>query len=365
MPRHDLRLTQALKRELSVLSLSGPTARVAFRATLASLLSMIVAMTLHLDKPYWAAISAVSIVMPDRSASLTRSLERVLGTIVGAAIGYFGTHFVGDHLIFQLISASAIAFGIYGTERGAHGYAVLLGAVTVVLVMFGSLETPEAGPQLAIDRSIEIVVGVGVTYLVEVALAPASEPGPAPLKPGIFKGPLDEELLANAITGGIAIACIPTIWVSLQLPELGQTPITAFVILSAMRREPSWMALNRAAGCAIGGIYGLFCMGVVGDNIAAWLALLFVGLYVCCHVKHGAGDAAYAGHQAAFGVILAMSQGLAPAPDIFPAVDRFVGIIGGILVVVVAQAVAAPFVARGIAAVLPGAGAGSRLPSGL
>lgn len=89
----DLRLARALKDELAALSLSGLTAGVALRATLASVLSMIVAMALHLDKPYWAAITAVSIVVPNISASFVRSFDCGLGTVIGAAVGYFGARF--------------------------------------------------------------------------------------------------------------------------------------------------------------------------------------------------------------------------------------------------------------------------------
>jgi len=245
----DLRLAHALKGEFAELRLSGPTAGVAFRAALASVLSMIVAMALHLDKPYWAAITAVSIVVPDVSTSFVRSVDRCLGTVSGAALGYFGARFVDEPLMFQLICASAVAFGIYGTERSVHGYAVLLGAVTVVLVMFGALEAPGDGLRLAVYRSMEIMVGVGVSYLVQVALAPPARPAPVVAKPGIFAGPVDEALLAIAVTGGLAVACIPLIWEALDLPGLGQTPITAFVILLAMRRGPAWVAVNRVAGC--------------------------------------------------------------------------------------------------------------------
>jgi hypothetical protein len=45
-------------------------------------------------------------------------------------------------------------------------------------------------------------------------------------------------------------------------------------------------------------------------------------------------------------------QGLTPSSDILPAIERLVGMIGGIVVVVVAQAVAAPFVAKAIAVIL-------------
>ena len=348
----DLRLAEALKGEFAELRLSGPTAGAAFRAALASVLSMIVAMALNLDNPYWAAITAVSIVVPDVSTSFVRSVDRCLGTVIGAALGYFGARFVGEPLMFQLICASAVAFGIYGTERSAHGYAVLLGAATVVLVMFGALEAPNEGLRLAVTRSMEIMVGVGVSYLVQVALAPAARSAPVDAKPGIFADPIDEDLLAIAVTGGLAVACIPLIWEALDLPGLGQTPITAFVILVAMRRRPAWVAVNRVAGCVLGGAYGLLCMRLVGDAFAVWIPLLFGGLYVCCYVKERDGEASYTGHQAAVAVIISMVQGLAPSQDILPAIERLVGMTGGIVVVIVAQAVAAPLVARAISAIL-------------
>ena len=365
-PRQDLdfRLAQALKGELGALSLSGPTAGVAFRATLASVLSMIVAMALHLDNPYWAAITAVSIVVPDVSSSFVRSVDRCLGTLIGAAVGYFGARFVGEPLIFQLICASAVAFGIYGTERSAHGYAVLLGSVTVVLVMFGALEAPGEGLRLAVYRSMEITVGVGVSYLVQIVLAPAAGPAPVAAKPGIFADPVDGDLLAIAVTGGLGVAVIPLIWETFDLPGLGQTPITAFVILLAMRRGPAWVAVNRVAGCVLGGAYGLLCMHFVGDDFVVWIALLFGGLYVCCHVKERNGEAAYTGHQAAVAVILSMVQGLQPSQDILPAVERLVGMIGGIVVVIIAQVAAAPLVARAISSLLWSGSTARRDPVG-
>lgn len=360
-PGSELRLAKALKQEFGALSFSGPTAKLAFRAALASVLSMIVAMMLHLDNPYWAAITAVSIIQPEISATLGRCVDRCLGTIAGAAVGYFGAGFVADHLVFQLIAASAVAFGVYGAERSAHGYAVLLGAVTVILVMFGALEAPDSALKLAVYRSLEIMVGVCVAYLVEFAASAPGDHAPAPERPGIFAAPIDVALLAIAITGGLATASIPAIWETLQLPGLGQTPITAFIILVAMRREPVMTALNRVAGCVLGGAYGLLCMHFVDDNLMLWLVLLFAGLYVACHVKQGGRDAAYGGHQAAVAIILAMVQGLAPSPDILPAINRLVGVIGGMVVVLAAQALVAPLVARAMAAAFRRSGAAAKM----
>jgi uncharacterized membrane protein YgaE (UPF0421/DUF939 family) len=343
-----LRLVGALRAEVGAFSFTGATAGFACRTALASVLSILVAMLLHLDNPFWAGITAVSITLPNVSSSIARSIDRCLGTVIGAAVGYFGAHFVADHLIFQLIIGAAAAFGIYGTGRTAHGYAVLLGAVTVILVMFGSLEAPDSALQLAVYRSMEIMVGVAVAYLVELTLTPLAQSSPVAPMPGVFAAPIDESLLAMAITGGVATASIPKIWESLQLPGLDQTPITAFVILVAMHREPAWTALNRVIGCLLGGAYGLVCLRLVGDNTVLWLLLLFCGLYIFSHIKHGNAEISYSGHQAAVAAILSMVQGVSASPDILPAISRLVGMMGGIIVVIGAAALIEPLVATAV-----------------
>jgi len=340
------RFQTGLWREVTSLSLSGPTASLALRTALATLLSVVVALFLHLDNPSWAGITALAIIQQDVASSLLRSIDRCLGTIAGAVIGYFSARLVAHHLLFELICAAATTFAIYGGERSKHGYAVLLGAVTVILVMFGSLETPDATISIAVYRCLEILVGVGVSCAVDYSFGPARRGAPPAPKPGIFGKPLDQGLLGIALTGGIATAAIPAIWESLQLPGLGQTPVTAFVIIIAMRKEPAWTAANRLAGCILGGMYGLLCMRLAGDDLIVWLLLMFAGLYASTFVKHGKGDAAYSGHQAAIAILMAMVQGFAPSPDILPAINRLAGIVGGILVVALAQVLLAPVVAR-------------------
>lgn len=351
------RLAKAIAQAFAALSLSGPTARLAFRTALSSVAAVLAGMLLQLECPYWAGITAIAIVQTELSATFDRSIDRCLGTLGGAALGYFGAGFVGEHLIFQSIIAGAVAFGVYGSERSPHGYAALLGAITVILIMFGALETPHAALELAVNRALEVMTGVSVVYLVEFIAAPPAEPHPVQNRPGIFAPPVDADLLATAVTGGFAAASIPVIWEALQLPGLSQTPITAFVILAAMRRAPLMKALNRLAGCFLGGLYGLWCMRFVDDNTVLWLVLMFAGLYVASHVKHGSGDAADTGQQAGIAIILAMVQGLSPSDDLLPAINRLVGIVGGIVVAASAQAFLAPFVAPALIFVLRRTGA--------
>ena len=345
MPNPLARLTDDLAGDLRELTLTGPRANAALRSVLATTLAVLVALALHLDNPYWAGISGVVLVQTDYAATLARSIDRVIGTMIGAAVGYIGAGLAQDHLAFLTLAGGFTAFTIYGQERVAHGYAVLLSGITVVLILFGSLATPGMALTLAVYRGLEILVGVLAACAVDYALAEtATLAAPAPPKPGIFTRPIDHELAAIAITGGIAMALIPLIWEGLDLPGLGQTPITAFVILVAMRQEPGWRALTRATGCLFGGLWGLAAMHLVGGTFLPWLLMLFVGLYLAAHVNQGKGDAAYVGVQAGIAIVIAMIQGPGPSSDIAPAINRIVGVLGGVIVVSIAQPLLAPLV---------------------
>jgi hypothetical protein len=243
-------------------------------------------------------------------------------------------------------------FVLYAQERAEHGYAYLLGGVTIVIVMFGALTAPDVDAyrnayRIPFGRWAEIVVGVlvacGVDYLLAAPAAPA---GASPPKPGVWTRPVDRDLMVVALTGGIAIGTIPLIWDTLDFPGLGQTPITAFVVLTAMRQEPVWKATTRLAGCLLGAVYGLVALHFAGDAFLFWLGLLFLGLYVAAHVAEGGGDGAYVGLQAGVAIIVAMVQGHGPSPDLMPALDRLIGVLGGILVIVIWQPLAEPLVRR-------------------
>ncbi|HTI80296.1 MAG TPA: FUSC family protein [Acetobacteraceae bacterium] len=347
------RLGRESRSELAAFSFSGPTAGLAFRASLAGVLAIVVAIAFHLDDPYWAGITAFGMLQHDAAATLSRSFDRVVGTVAGAALGYVLSATVADHVIFSALAGSVVGFTLYAQARVDHSYAVLLLGVTALLVMFGSLFTPGVALTIAVYRALEIVVGAVAASVVDILLGPdpASQPK-GPPKPGVFSKPVDVDLLVIAITAGLAIASVPGIWNGLELPGLDQTPITAFVIMIAIQRDPHWTAATRATGCIAGGIYGLLCLGVIDDSFVLWISLLFLGLYLSGHVLHRGGAASYVGHQAGVAVILAMVEGMAPSPDILPAIDRLVGIFGGIILVALFQVLFSPLVRRCVVAMI-------------
>jgi uncharacterized membrane protein YgaE (UPF0421/DUF939 family) len=349
------RLEWEIGAEIGSLSLSGVTAQLAFRSALAATLSILIAVAIHLDAPFWAGITAFGMLQSDMAATLSRSLDRVLGTVTGAVLGYFGTASVGDHTVFFVLCTTVVSSALYTQARVQHSYAVLLMGVTFLLVMFGSLSMPESALNLAVYRGLEVTLGAVVASVVDILLAPDSGngvPGKVLSKPGVFSLPIDVDQLTVALSGGLAIASVPIVWTSLRLPGLGQTPITAIVIFIAIQRDPQWTAIMRIVGCLIGGAYGLLSLAIVSDFFALWAGFLFLGLYIAGHVLQRRGEASYMGHQAGVSVILAMAVGLAPSTDILPAIDRLVGIFGGILWVTVFQMLFALMIRRCILAVM-------------
>jgi uncharacterized membrane protein YccC len=341
------RLSDGLSGDFRALMLTGPRANAALRSALATTVAVLVALALHLDNPWWAGVSGVVLVQSDRAATLARSVDRVIGTTIGATVGYFGAGLIADHLAFLTVAGGSTAFAIYAQERAEHSYAFLLSGITIVLIMFGALAAPGKALDLAVYRGLEILVGVAVACAVDYALAPPAALAAAVTpRPGVFAAPVDRELVSIAVTGGIAIALIPLIWETLELPGLGQTPITAFVIVVALRQQPGWRALTRMTGCLLGGVWGLAAMHLVGDSFVPWLLALFVGLYLAAHINQGGGDAAYVGLQGGVAIVIAMVQGPAASSDIAPAFNRLVGIFGGVIVVSICQPLLAPLIRR-------------------
>ncbi len=345
MPDFLTRIGHDLAGDFRALTLTGLRANAAFRSALTTVLAALIAMALNLDNPWWAGISGVVLVQTERTATLARSVDRVIGTMTGAAIGYAAAGLADDHLAFLAIIGGCTGFALYAQERAQHGYAFLLGGITVVLVTFGSLAEPGKALNLSIYRGLEIIVGVVTACAVDYALAEAGEtPVGAARLPGVFTRPIDRELAAIAIAGAVTIMLIPVVWEALDLPGLGQTPITAVVILVAMRQEPGWRAFTRFVGCLSGAVWGLLAMHFVGDAFLPWLLTLFVGLYLAAHINMGKGDAAYVGMQGGIAIVVTMIQGAGPSPDLAAAFSRLVGVFGGVVFVALCQPILTPLV---------------------
>jgi uncharacterized membrane protein YccC len=86
-------------QELATISLAGPRARMATMLALSTCFSTVIALTLHLDYVWWAAISGYMCLQATAPTSLERAILRVAGGIAGAILGVMVTPWVAsDHV---------------------------------------------------------------------------------------------------------------------------------------------------------------------------------------------------------------------------------------------------------------------------
>ena len=129
----------------------------------AAMLAYYLALSIGLQRPSWAIITVYIVSQTSVGASLSRSIYRLVGTLVGAA----ATVFIVPTFVNQPILCSAmLALWIAGClclsllERTPRGYAFLLAGYTASLIGFPAVSVPGTIFDLAVTRVEEIAIGI-------------------------------------------------------------------------------------------------------------------------------------------------------------------------------------------------------------
>jgi uncharacterized membrane protein YccC len=138
----------------------------AARTALAAALSWWIALWMGLQDGYWGAISAIIVLQSNFGATISASRDRILGTMIGAALG-FGFSLFGAlpwNYILALLSA-IILCGILGLRSSSR-----LAGVTISIIMLvhkGGSHWP-----LALHRVGEVLLGIFFAVAVSTFVFP-------------------------------------------------------------------------------------------------------------------------------------------------------------------------------------------------
>lgn len=317
--------------DLKAFTLWGERGLIALRVTLGIVAATLLAHWLGLEMPVWAAISVLRVFQNDKNATFRRGLERIAGTVAGGLVAYAILLDGRNPALVYGATGLACAVAVYAQAVSRYSYAFILMGFTVPLMTYHAMTSAEPILQTILMRGAEVCLGVAVATLVDV-LTSRRQSARKPEKP-LF-GPIDPAFLGHALTVGIAVTLVPVIWIGFSLPGLDQTPITAFIVVSAAREGIGWKSLNRTIGCAIGAGLGLIGVATLGGTgFLGWLAFLTFGLFLFTQVCHGGSVIAYTGVQAGIAFLLIVVQ--EPIPHLDPAegLARLWGIAGGIALV--------------------------------
>ena len=138
----------------------------AAKTALAAALCWWLAMRFGLHDGYWGSISAIIVLQSDVGSTIGASRERLLGTLIGALLGFSFSLF-GPLLVSYILAilAAVIVSGLLGFRNSSR-----LACVTITIIMLVHKEGPRWG--LAFDRVGEVLLGIIVALAVTTFVLP-------------------------------------------------------------------------------------------------------------------------------------------------------------------------------------------------
>lgn len=140
--------------------------RLALSILLASLLSFALAQALHIPEPFWAVISAAVVGRSTMSGAFKSGLERLLGTLAGAVVGFAGAlarHWPVPEMVLLALVIAPLAV-ITSIRRD------LRAAMMAGLIVFSAASAGTSPLAPALLRVFDVLLGAGVALLVSAAV---------------------------------------------------------------------------------------------------------------------------------------------------------------------------------------------------
>lgn len=158
----------------------------------AAMLAYYIALSIGLERPSWAIITVYIVSQTSVGASLSRSLYRLVGTVIGAGMTVLIVPtFVNSPVFCSVILTGWITFCLYLSllERTPRAYGFVLAGYTASLIGFPAVSDPGAIFDIAITRVQEIMIGIFCAALIHRYVLPARISGQ-------FNSKLSQTLLA-------------------------------------------------------------------------------------------------------------------------------------------------------------------------
>lgn len=143
--------------------------KYAFKATVATLLALYVALLMNLDQPSWAATTAFIVAQPQAGMVFSKGLTRLVGTVVGTVISIIVMVFFAQIPILVLLSVALILMISVAAStvlRSAWSYSFMMTGITAAIILVPNLESPTIIFDYAMARCLEISLGIIISSLI-------------------------------------------------------------------------------------------------------------------------------------------------------------------------------------------------------
>ncbi|MCX5496921.1 FUSC family protein [Kaistia dalseonensis] len=158
----------------SLVGIDRPGLQRAFRLAFAAWLAFSIATLAGIPHAYWAAMPIWVVVQPSRGLLIERAIFRLIGTIVGAAVGLAVLRLLPDPVavVVALGLWVGLAAALVHVVRGVQSYGVMMAGMTAGIVVLPTVLAPEGSFDLAVARVVCTLIGVIVVTLVMAVSTP-------------------------------------------------------------------------------------------------------------------------------------------------------------------------------------------------
>ncbi|MCM2394581.1 FUSC family protein [Rhizobium sp. S95] len=144
---------------------------------LTAFLAMVVAWSLGLNHPQWAAITVFVTIQPSRGQIIEKNVYRFVGTLSGSVVGLLLLTIANGNS--AIISAglaiwSAACLFVGTLQRSYRSYGTVLAGYSAIIVAMNNVGPPDMVKWVAMDRVAAIMVGIVAGIALGYLLAPAS-----------------------------------------------------------------------------------------------------------------------------------------------------------------------------------------------
>lgn len=146
--------------------------RHSLRISAAALFAYIIAQFLPVSHSYWILLTVIVILKPGYGLTRTRNFERLMGTIIGAALGALVLYLVKDRTAIVLMLTFSMICA-YSFMRKTYIVSVVF--MTLYLLLMFHLLDPKDFKSILTDRIIDTAIGSVIALLFGYILAPVWE----------------------------------------------------------------------------------------------------------------------------------------------------------------------------------------------
>jgi uncharacterized membrane protein YccC len=138
-----------------------------FKTALAAALCLVLGRLFGLEHTYWAAISAIVVTGSDAGVTFSSCLDRIIGTAIGALIGWATAYFWHGHALLYGLAVAVCVLVCSALQFHKAGH---LAAVALTMVLLANIDATPG--HAALNRFLEVGLGIVVALAVTLAVSP-------------------------------------------------------------------------------------------------------------------------------------------------------------------------------------------------